>query len=77
MSDAKVLGENLAHDRWAKQIVGYAGATGIDKVVLTDGNVLEQRQRQVARGMDAVLRGRTRVTSGTVPTVRHFDSNRA
>jgi len=36
--EAKALGENLADDRWAKQIMGYAAVAGVEWVVLTDGN---------------------------------------
>jgi hypothetical protein len=36
--EAKALGENLGDDRWAKQIMGYASVTGVERVVLTDGN---------------------------------------
>jgi hypothetical protein len=36
--EAKALGENLSDDKWAKQIMGYASVTGVEWVVLTDGN---------------------------------------
>jgi hypothetical protein len=36
--EAKALGENVGDDRWAKQIMGYATVTGVEWVVLTDGN---------------------------------------
>lgn len=36
--EAKALGENLGDDKWAKQIMGYASVTGVEWVVLTDGD---------------------------------------
>ncbi len=36
--EAKALGENLGDDRWAKQIMGYAGVAGVPWIALTDGD---------------------------------------
>ena len=36
--EAKALGENLADDKWAKQIMGYASVVGVPWIVLTDGD---------------------------------------
>jgi hypothetical protein len=36
--EAKALREKLDDDRWAKQIMGYAGVTGVKWVVRTNGN---------------------------------------
>ena len=37
--EAKALGENLADQRWANQIMGYAAVAGVvEWIVLTDGN---------------------------------------
>jgi predicted type IV restriction endonuclease len=36
--EAKALGGNLDDRKWANQIMGYAAVTGVEWVVLTDGN---------------------------------------
>jgi hypothetical protein len=36
--EAKALGGNLNDRRWANQIMGYAAVSGVEWVVLTDGN---------------------------------------
>ncbi|MGI8686990.1 MAG: hypothetical protein ACR2M3_00280 [Thermomicrobiales bacterium] len=36
--EAKALGVNLDDNRWSHQIMGYTGVTGVEWIVLTDGN---------------------------------------
>jgi len=60
--EAKALGSNLDHRRWANQIMGYALVAGVEWIVLTDGDEWRIYNAHAAVAVDQKLFRSVRVT---------------